>query len=224
MHTALKLLSIAFSLFFIAGCNAQPADEVTIKYDSTTYKPGKHHFKFTDHGMFYNNIPFRLGDSIQEYVKIFGKYSRADNPINPSGFIWDSLGMVMKFPAPDRYRASEIAFFISYPDDYKNWEINSTGDRHYPRCLIPEPLEIEKCHILISSNMRFKKLLQNTNCFHQAVIHSVYKTTGSAKPSDYFQDIYYYIDVEVHDMAEKKTPYTVVAQFSVAADDQPQKQ
>jgi len=221
MHTALKLLSIAFSLLFIAGCNAQPADEVTIKYDSTTYKPGKHHFKFTDHGMFYNNIPFRLGDSIQEYVKIFGKYSRADEGTYPGGYIWDSLGMVLKISAKDRPHVGEIAFYVTFPEGYEDWDTNSTEYKFHPRCLIPDPLEIEKCHILIPSNMRFKKLLQSTDCFYQAVINTGYQTPASSSPEDYFHDVYYYIDVDMHDMAEKKTPYSVVAQFSVTSFDQP---
>ena len=213
-----KLLIIALTVFYISGCKAQPAKDSTAVNDTTVSRqPGKHHFKFTEKQMYYNGIPFQLGDSLEAYIKIFGKYNRK---IAFDCYVWDSLGMIIVPAKEFQQRVSMITWQVSFPADYKRWDTAGTEFKNVPKCLIPEPLEIEKCRVLITPNMRFKKLLSSTDCFYESVLHGLYKTTGytDSRPGA-FQSIYYYADSEVYDMAENKTPYAVVREFSVSADD-----
>jgi hypothetical protein len=209
----MKLL-IATMAFLLTACNAQPGNPPK---DTPAYKPGKHHFKFTDQGMYYNGTQFRLGDSIQAYVKIFGPYNRI---ANFDGYLWDSLGMCIKTPAPYRPRVAGITWQISYPQNIGK-EYNTFNDYPgYPRTLIPESLDVEKCDIILTKNIRFKEVLQHTDCFYEDALHGLYKTTGYYEPdtSKYYDHIYYYLNSEIYDQAEGKTPYAVVSEFSVETD------
>lgn len=222
MNTPFKLLLLAFTaVCAITGCHAQSSEGVSSKNDTTaTNIFGKHHFKFTDHGMFYNGVPFRLGDSIQQYVKLFGLYDREHWGV----YTWDSLGMMVVERSPqlkDAGRVAIITWLVSYPAKYADWDTSAQYYKNKPKYLISSPLEFEKrdCYVLIEKNMRMRKFLNTATCFHQSVIHIVYETAASSKPEDYYHRIYYYVDSETYDMAEAKTPYNVVKQFEVSTED-----
>jgi hypothetical protein len=199
----------------LTACQAQPNSSQA--KDTTAYKPGKHHFKFTENGMYYNGVQFHLGDSIQAYVKIFGPYSRRENL---DLYIWDSLGMSFKTPPPDRPRVSAVDWQVSYPQDYFEADNSTNHYRLFPKLLIPEPLDIEKCGVVLTRNIRFREVLRSTNCFYQSAIHTVYKAAGYTETDQKaFHNIYYYINAEVYDEAEGKTPYGVVEEFTVSTED-----
>ena len=87
-----KLLLIAFTIVFIIGCHAQQENNNAIKKDSSAVpRHGSHHFTLDGEKMYYNGIPFMLGDSIKNYAKLFGaNYRRC-----LGNYVWDSLGIVL---------------------------------------------------------------------------------------------------------------------------------
>jgi hypothetical protein len=199
----MKLFIAAIALFLTA-CHAQPSNQPT---DTAAYKPGKHHFKFTDQGMYYNGTQFHLGDTIQTYVKIFGPYSR---DLGGGAYAWDSLGMMVTSPPLYRPRIAAIYWQISHAQDYND---------HIKEFLIPEPLDIEKCGVLLTQNIRFRQVLRSTDCFYESVLHGLYKCGGySETDTSKYDNIYYYLNSEIYDMGENKASYAVVSEFFVATD------
>jgi hypothetical protein len=209
----MKIIIAAMALLLTA-CHAQPSNQPK---DTAAYKPGKHHFKFTEHGMYYNGVQFHLGDTIQTYVKIFGPYSR---DLGGGAYAWDSLGMMVAAPPPYTPRIAVIRWQVSYRADY--FEDNNANKRYsdFPKYLIPEPLEIENCGVLITPNMRLRLLLNKTDCFYEHLY--TYKNTGVTDTSAnaFLHHLTFYLDKEIYDEAENKRPYAVVATFSVDAEDE----
>ena len=97
-----KILLIAFTIVFITGCHAQQENNTALKKDSSAVpRHGNHHFTLDGEKMYYNGIPFMLGDSIKNYAKLFGAHYR----VCKWNYVWDSLGIVlMKGGARQRAR------------------------------------------------------------------------------------------------------------------------
>lgn len=57
----------------------------------------QHRFEFNECEMLYNGQPFKLGDSVDEFVELFGPYSRMVE-LAHDVYVWDSLGVSVYVP------------------------------------------------------------------------------------------------------------------------------
>ena len=223
------ILLIAFTVVFITGCNAQQENNITIKKDSSAVpQHGSHHFTLDGEKMYYNGIPFMLGDSIKNYAKLFGPHFRVCN----RNYVWDSLGIVLMVGGGrgrelENERVAEIKWYLVRLQNDIEDRSDSCCTALYnsaafyfsvPYKVIPEPLEFKNCDMYVSPMDKIGTVIKGCGWYKNNFFPQVYVSTNyETEEKCFYEDIRYAADMTIGYDDQSTVPLKTIEFISVTA-------
>ncbi len=94
----LKFFILSITILLSKNCMINGNNKEVLQNNTPehlSYKNQKHRFSFNQCELLYNEIPFQLGLSIDQYIDIFGPYNSSRKGYYSQSFIWKDLEMYL---------------------------------------------------------------------------------------------------------------------------------